>query len=542
MKLLPEISGSVSFLAWRCVWLSLVILAAAFGLLVLELTTDFLPPVLAQNLVGFLGLAAWFLAIGFVLADTWGKWLWVVTLVFATALAAFLPWPAGVWIASPISIFILTFRHYKPWRAVPDRRRAVGFGLGVLAMAVVIFIMPRFVSLADPEGAGRALKQLGAWSFISLGCFWFWSLFHLAIHMRLHFMRLRPKLGVAAVLIGLIPLLLMGVLGLMILYTGLGGARAARTTATLENWRQMTGSGVNFGSALFDTAFVWPGTETARGDMEVIEAPSWVPAMAEKMRGSIADAARLADVPADSGRATVSSATDSTNYFLAGHALWLMNWRDLDTENPSVRAWKMNEKPLKELSGILKVGIDVSPTSSSLNDDGDLVISAGGDEDRKDFPGLEVIYRDVSEDKEYWSRFYFFGATLFEVNRFDGEQIDSKTLFINLRVGWQDLKAEFLEGDSNLNIAVVIALGVLVFTLPGPGNLRLLLRRAHQPRASCRRGARPAPRHAPGGRRRPGYGHRHPQRGRVRRPGRQLQRDDHGRQTGPGRSPWPTSA
>ena len=137
----------------------------------------------------------------------------------------------GVVGATALSVLVLTWRQYRPWRHVSDRRRAVGFGLGVVATALLVFIYPRFIASGQPgRGRPRFCKRAGAWSLLSLGCFWFLSLFHLAIRMRLHFLRLRPKLGVAAILIGFVPLVLMVVLGLMILYTGLGGARAAATT------------------------------------------------------------------------------------------------------------------------------------------------------------------------------------------------------------------------------------------------------------------------------------------------------------------------
>ncbi len=444
MKLL---AGPVPFVAWRCIALILLLLGVSVVILVLHQEAGFLPGAVAQGVIGVLTLAAWIMAIRFILADTWGRWFWLVILAGAAALATFLPYPAGIWVATPLSIFVLTFRQFRTWRHISDRRRALGFGLGVLATALLIFLYPRFLNLVGEEGSGIFLKKLGAWSQISLGCFWFWSLFHLAIRMRLHFLRLRPKLGVTAILIGFVPLMLMVLLGLMILYTGLGGARASRTTGALENWRQMTAAGADFGGALFDTTFVWPGPGIAGENETLIEAPDWVPGLVNKMRGSMADAAR----------------TDSTGWFLADGKIWLMRWRALDTEHPTVQAWHLGERPLEILSRLLKVGIDISPAGSSRSGDGELVIGQATEEDRKSFSGLEVSYRDVSQDKDYWNRFFFFGGTLFEVNRYEDQWLGSKTLFINLRVGWQDLKTEFLEGDSNLNIAVVVALGVVAF-------------------------------------------------------------------------------
>ena len=456
-------AGLVSIVPWRCVTLVLILLGASAGLLILQLATDPMPAAMVQGLVAVAAVIGWLLAIRLVLSDTWGRWLWVVVLACAAVLAALVDWPVGVGMATPISIFALTFRQYRPWRHISDRRRALGFGLGAVATALLIFIYPRFISLADPEGLGGHLKSLGAWSLLSLGCFWFWSLFHLAIRMRLHFMRLRPKLGVTAVLIGLVPLLLMVVLGLMILYTGLGGARASRALGTLENVRSMAASGVDLGGAMFDTSFTWPDPQPARKNETLIPPPVWAGDLSELMRGGAADASRLRSADPDSGRAPPVAVADSTGWFLAEGRIWLMRWEGLDTASPRVEAWHLGTRPLKIISGLLKVGIDISPSGSSRNNDGDIVLGSASEEDRRSFPGLEVTYRDVSGDLNYWSRIRFFGGTLFDVNRFDGEELKAKTLFINLRVGWQDLKTEFLEGDSNLNIAVVVALSVVAF-------------------------------------------------------------------------------
>ena len=462
MKML---SGPTSFVAWRCIALILILLGVSATVVIFHQGVGFLSPVVAQGLIGALTLAAWILAIRFILADTWGRWFWLVLLIGAGAMAMFLPGVGGLWAATPLSVLVLTFRRYQPWRHISDRRRALGFGLGVLATALLIFLYPRFWNLAEPEGPGAYLKQLGAWSQLSLGCFWFWSLFHLAIRMRLHFMRLRPKLGVTAILIGFVPLALMILLGLMILYTGLGGARASRTTSALENWRLMTATGADFGGALFDTTFAWPGPGTAGGNATLIEAPPWVPGLADKMRGSLADEARLKKAAADSGGAPAPAITDSTAWFLADKKIWLMRWRALDTEQPTVQAWHLGHRPLEILSRLLMVGIDIAPAGQNMSGDGELVIGEGDEDDEalQSYPGMEVSYRDVSQEEDYWKGFLLFGVTLFEVNRFDGEKLASKSLIINLRVGWQDLKSEFFEGETNLNIAVVVGLAVVAF-------------------------------------------------------------------------------
>ena len=183
------------------------------------------------------------------------------------------------------------------------------------------------------------------------------------------------------------------------------------------------------------------------------------------MRGSLADEARLNKAAADSGEAPAPAITDSTAWFLADHKIWLMRWRALDTEQPTVQAWHLGHRPLETLSRLLMVGIDIAPAGQNMSGDGNLVIGEGDEEDEElqSYPGMEISYRDVSQEEDYWKDFLLFGVTLFEVNRFDGNKLESKSLIINLRVGWQDLKAEFFEGETNLNIAVVVGLAVVAF-------------------------------------------------------------------------------
>jgi sigma-B regulation protein RsbU (phosphoserine phosphatase) len=50
---------------------------------------------------------------------------------------------------------------------------------------------------------------------------------------------------------------------------------------------------------------------------------------------------------------------------------------------------------------------------------------------------------------------------MFEVINLRGDRVSDTTVFINLRVRWQDLRKEFLEGENNINVAVVVSLGVV---------------------------------------------------------------------------------
>ena len=445
---------------WNDIVLVFLLILGAAIVLLLQGATGRIPGAVAEAVVGLLAIAAWAFAIHFILLDTWGRWFWLALLVLAAVLGATLGNSVALGVGVPLSTLVLMCRRYRTWRHISARRRAVGFGLGIAAIALLFFLLPRFWGLTDGEGPTGRLHGLGTWSLVSLAMFWFFSLFQLAIRMRLHFLRLRPKLAVSAFLIGIIPLVLMIVLGLAILYTGLGGARAARTKGTLESWRAMTAAGTDLSGALFDTTFSWPGAGSAAAGGTVIPAPDWTPRLAELLRGALADETRLHREQADSVAAAWS---DTTDWFLAGQRLWLMRWRDLDSDAPRMQAWQLGQRPLRELSGLLKVGLDIM-ASGTQHSDGELVLSTPTAADLASFPGLEVSYRDVSGEKGYWDDFSFFGTTLVDVVRMKDESLDTKSLIFNLRVGWADLKTEFVEGDSNLNILVVVVLGLLVFT------------------------------------------------------------------------------
>lgn len=425
---------------WRTVLLSWALLVAAGAA-----ATAGRPVTAAAS--SLLLLAAWVVAARFVLADTWGRWFWLVWLAAAAALAATLGVP-GVAGATTLSAVALTLRRYRPWRRIDPRRRALGFGLGVLAIAPLV--LARGAWLEGAAGAAGVLRDLGGWSLASLAMFWFWSLFHLAVRMQLHFLRLRPKLAVSAVLIGFVPLVLLTLLAAMVLYTALGGASAGRARATLESWRAATAAGVDLAPAWFDTTFVWPDSAVPTEPAEAVRLPSpdWVPALARELARAGTDSA---------------AAGDTTGWFLAGGDLWLMRWEGLDGTAPRTRAWLAGDRPLTLLSRQLRAGVRLHRMGARSRD-GELVIGPESATDPSVFSGRRAMYRDVGTDATFWADWRYYGGSLIEVRRFaGGDVLDDVSLLLTLRVGPPDLRAEFFEGDDNLNVAVVITLGLVAF-------------------------------------------------------------------------------
>ncbi len=455
-QLISPLAGT----AWRCLFISLGCLLTGAFVLILHLDMGLMPAATVQIATGLLLAASWVAAVWFLLLDSWGRWFWLVVLVGSAALVL-AGGDTGMGFAIAFSVFLLTLRRYLPWRHISDRRRAVGFGFGVLAL-VFLVLTQRLWSLESASNLGRVGRNLGTWAVWSLGLFWAFSLFRLAINMRLHFLRLRSKLAVSGFLIGVVPVLAVMVLGFGVLYSVLGGARAARLSNTLDSWRDMTADGADLSGALYDTTFVWPGEMVVdRPNVVAMPAPEWVPVMSNSLRGWVANKSL---VKRDSTGANAKKAAGMTDYFAHDNNLWLMRWSDLDTDAPAVQAWLVGHKSLREMSQILKVGLEVSASGTSTTDGG-LVISTDDNTAGMDgIPDLKVSYRDTAESVEsIMSGSMFFGGTFREVFVLDKEQIERANVFFRLRVGWPDLKSEFLGGGVNLNILVVVGLGVAAF-------------------------------------------------------------------------------
>ncbi len=320
---------------WRCVILNALFILVAALVTFLHLDRQLLTPAFTQVTVSVLLGLSWLAALRFLLSDTWGRWLWLVVLA-GTFLLVVTQGSVGMGFGIALSHVFLTMRQYQSWRHISDRRRAVGFGLGLLALVLVVFCH-RFWALEAPEtGALAVVRQVGGWSLWSLVGFWFWSLFHLAIHMRLHFLRLRPKLAVSAILIGFVPLVLVLVMGVMIFYTGLGGARAQRASNILEGWRQEAQRGADLSGALFDTTFTWPAAgRPATG----IPFPPWEHHPGGALVGRTAGQGSVVGDPGQSTGLTLrgKSPTPRAGSWWTSE-IWLMRWQDAGYHRPCAHA------------------------------------------------------------------------------------------------------------------------------------------------------------------------------------------------------------
>jgi len=201
-------------------------------------------------MIGLISLASWMAAIRLLFFDARLKKFWIVWLALGFLLLLFFGDEKGIWIASvSFSFVFLLFRRYKPYRHLTSRRRAALFliGLFILSLLTLGFpyrqivdqSQPKTQTFVQPENfsllVSLELNNLTAfglnmtyYALGSLQLFWFFSLLHLFFGIRLHFMKLRPKLAVSAVLIAVVPLSLVIIMGILTLYSTLGESRASR--------------------------------------------------------------------------------------------------------------------------------------------------------------------------------------------------------------------------------------------------------------------------------------------------------------------------
>ncbi len=449
MNEIPSPSGR---LAWNLILASVAAVALAAGVGAWPPGSGFIGPSLRLGVSAVLLTAAWLAAARFLIIDTWGRWLWLVLLACSSLLAALLG-NGGLPASITLTVFVLTLRTYRPWRHIPARLRALGFGLGLIAV-VLLILAARFWDLSEPENELlAALRRLGGWSVGSLLTFWLWSLFHLAVRMRLHFLRLRPKLAVSALLIGLVPLVLVGILAVLVLYLGLGGARATRATNVLEDWRSAAAAGVDLSGAPFDTTFAWPERVTMSDRAERIPAPPWVTELADAMEYT------LVQIPASEGN-TVAASLDTTGWFAMDGNIWLMDWRGVGTDSVMTRAWCLGTGPLERLSRLLGAGLRLASIKVEQTERATGSSPATTGEIER-FPGRRIVYRDVSQEEYYWSEYIHFGGTTWPLSTVQNRELHNGEIFLQVRAGWQDLKTDFAQGENVVNRIVVVVLGIV---------------------------------------------------------------------------------
>jgi serine phosphatase RsbU (regulator of sigma subunit) len=212
---------------------------------------------------------AWFTAVRLLLLDSRAGRFWVIWLVVLSA-------PVLLWATSAAAVgavgaaaVFLIFRRYRPYRHLTSRRSAGLFFIGLAAFGLSIALR------APGAGEGASYwSRLGPAVLSSatgaLRVYWFMTVLHLVLGMRLHFLRLRPKLLMSALFVAVVPLLLFLALGVTTLLGVLGATRATSGRRLLLEWSDRASRVA--GVAAADSVFA-----AHEGDPVPASAPAWLP-------------------------------------------------------------------------------------------------------------------------------------------------------------------------------------------------------------------------------------------------------------------------
>ena len=246
----------------------------------------------ATLLASLLLAAGWVQSVRFLLLDSALRRVWLVWLgLGGVALLVAGSYPLGRYLAIGMAIVFLVMRRYLPYRHLTSGRRARAFGLGLLTL-ILLIAMPKGTGYGEAVYPVGLAWNVGIFARVALFLFWIFSLWNLVIHMRLHFMRLRPKLATSAALLGLVPLALVVLLGALILYGALGGSRATRARDIMNAWAEMADRGVDLTGEPFTAGFVWNegadrAAEFAGAELtNTIDAPHWASRLAAELRAA----------------------------------------------------------------------------------------------------------------------------------------------------------------------------------------------------------------------------------------------------------------
>jgi len=402
----------------------------------------------------FLG-AAWTAAALFLLIDTAVRRLWIVYLAL-TALVLILFGPAGEApiVVVPMNFCFLLLRRHRPWRLLSSAQCAAAFFLVAAALVLVSWDW----RWPDAEGLGwltGLFRNLGRSCQVSMGFFLSVSLLRLLFGIRLHFLRLRPKLAVMAILIAAVPLLLLSVFGLVALYGAMGGVTAARGRDVLQDWAANPAA-IRSSAGLADsTVFDW-SEGRATGSI-----PAWLDDFRAVLHALPPDTVSAGDPGLSiviAGEEQIQAPrpwapADTTAVFRIDDAYWFLDLRGVGTGGERIAGTPLDERILDHLSALLHADVGLWGTGGDM----DAVEGGAETDDPPTRASLQGAYRD-SVSASFWQRPLYFGGAQLPTLELVGDHFESGDLLMHAKVRLADLADEFVAEENNLNQALLLTL------------------------------------------------------------------------------------
>ena len=391
----------------------------------------------------------------------WKTWLGILVVAWLLVLVG----NRGSSIVGLVLGFFFAFNQQPSLRVLSGKRRVAAFLVGPgLLVAVFAFGM----GLSDGKSGDIVLFARS-----SIQAFWATAALTLLFGMRLHFMRLRPKLFVTGVLVGVIPLVLLSIFGVLLLYGTLGGSRANRARDVLDDWATTYGEGASV-AALETPPLAWDERQPGDG-------PGWaldlVAAVREGRRRLAADeevedgdrsivlheqdGAEIRFTGGDDDDPwlpKVMAAADTTVWVRVDEALWLVRLRDPAPGAARVDAVRLDARAMDQLARLLSVDVEVMNDGDASSDS----LATGS------APETLIGHHDHAPSTEplsFWEQPRYFGAALIPAPHLRDGEMSEDYLLVTLKTSLADLAGEFISRENVFNIGLIALLGVFAFLL-----------------------------------------------------------------------------
>jgi len=434
-------------------------------------------------IIAVISLATWIFTVRMLLLDSSFRRLWILWLGSSVIFVAVSPSSTGMWIMAVSFVFIfLLLRLYKPYRHLTSKRRAALYLLGVIVLGLLTvgwvggdigrinivqagdtartdeFLVPE----SKPFDTSDFSHNLANYSLWALRFFWFFSLLHLFLNIRLHFMKLKPKLAVSAVLIAFVPFLLVNLMGALVLYSTLGANRADRAKIILHDWAKLAAEDRDFVQAIAGRTFFY---ET---DGEIIRTegtpPPWFPQFIQLLS---ADDAQLADW----------KSLDQAQVFWVDSDLWFIHLMPSPPATVSSIGCQFDGRMMDRLARILHSDVRISFNNPiDMNIGQGTVIRSVSPEDMASLPSirgrfekkLPSNYTDKGTEDSFFSKTLYFGMTHLSVVAFDKAEFTRENILLITETSLSSIATDLFSERSPLIMVVMIALlslGVMLLIL-----------------------------------------------------------------------------
>ncbi|HDZ26646.1 hypothetical protein LCGC14_0418370 [marine sediment metagenome] len=416
-------------------------------------------------IVALVAGASWIVAIRMLLLESKLKKFWIVWLSGGALFIFLLRSSDGIWIVSLSFVFVfLLFRRYMPYRHLTSRRRSGLFLIGFVILILLIsgWILAKQEAPAQLQPAdsssisakpsvfvilGHNLVKYSLWSLMH---FWLFSIIHLFFAIRLHFMRLKPKLAISAFLIAVVPLFLVFIMGLLALYSVLGESRAARTITIMEDWANLAVLDENFMQTVSDRSFSYDldGKKIqGRGDE-----PAWITEFLSFLKRE--------DSPYKEW-----AAADTAKYFWIGSDLWLIDLSSSGKPKAYIKGCLVDSIMMNRIAAILKCNIKLSYAGAIMSGE-DVNFQVRENSPKPDFNKISgTFFHEDGKEQEseqtqisFWRRIFYFGITHLDVIFFDTDLVGKQTILLTIQTSISTILRELFSEKNPLSLVVMIAL------------------------------------------------------------------------------------